>query len=379
MVIKLTNTTVPITVGIIYRSPNGDLNAFSKELEALLSKLPEENCFLLGDYNVDLLNLKSKAEINYEEIIISNGYTPLISISTNHQSGCKKSCIDNILTNQNPKDIIVSGKFTFAMSSHSGIFQISNIGFEDKNELKKIKIEYEYSNKNIKQFVELLETKLFQGHESLRDIREFIQNENPDTKIEIDIEQEFGGFLSTFQSCIDEACELKKPKTTKSNKINNPWITTGIINSIETNEKLYQSWKDSFKKYKFGDDNLKLAHRKHQDTLRWIIKYAKSKYYAENFEKFKGDKKKTWKLINELRGKQKQVIKSSFVIDNERIYTRRVIADKFNRYFVKLASNLNQDAYGTIPIEAYPSFESYLSQSSEFSMFLFLLIFLFLL
>ena len=64
------------------------------------------------------------------------------------------------------------------------------------------------------------------------------------------------------------------------------------------------------------------------------------------------------------------MIKSSFVIDNERIYTRRVIADKFNRYFVKLASNPNQYAYGTIPIEAYPSFESYLTQSSEFSMFL---------
>ena len=343
-----------------------------------MSKLPEKNCFLLGDYNVDLLNLTLKAQLEYEEIIISNGYTPVISISTNHQAGCKKSCIDNILTNLDPKNIIASGKLSTAMSSHSGIFQISNIGFEDKNENKKIKIEYEYSNTNIKNFVDLLEKKLSQEQESFEHGKEFIQNnlydiypENANIEVEFDIEEEFSHFLTIFQSCIDKTCKLAKPKTTKRNKINNPWITLGIINSIITNDKLYQDWKDSFKEHNEGDENLKLAHRKHQDTLRWVIKNAKQKFYAEKFDKCKGDKKQTWKLINEIRGNEKQVMKPSFIIDSERIYTRRIIADKFNKYFVKLAFNLNQDAYGTIPIiEAYPSFESYLSQSQELSMLL---------
>ena len=89
-----------------------------------------------------------------------------------------------------------------------------------------------------------------------------------------------------------------------------------------------------------------------------------------NLKKSKGNKKKTWQIINELRGKEKHKLKPSFLIDNERIFTRRIIADKFNKYFVKLASNLNQDAYGNIPITSYPSFESFLSKSNENSIFL---------
>ena len=127
--IKLTNAAAPITVCIIYRPPNGNLTEYNKEFELLISKLPEQNCYILGDFNVDLHNLKTKSELTYEEIIISNGFLPVVSIATNHKSGCKKSCIDNIISNQCPQNIVASGKFSSAMSSHSGIFQISvNIG-----------------------------------------------------------------------------------------------------------------------------------------------------------------------------------------------------------------------------------------------------------
>ena len=133
---------------------------------------------------------------------------------------------------------------------------------------------------------------------------------------------------------------------------------------------MYKSWLDSFKENEFGDENLKLAHRNHQKTLRWVIKNAKSKYYIDKFEKNKGNKKKTWQIINELRGKEKHKMKSSFIINNERIFTRRIIADNFNKYFVQLASNLNEDVYGEIPITSFPSFESYMSSASNCSIFL---------
>ena len=61
-------------------------------------------------------------------------------------------------------------------------------------------------------------------------------------------------------------------------------------------------------------------------------------------------------------------MKPSFVTNNESIFMRRIIAGKFDKYFVKLASNLNKDAYGNIHITSlYPSFESYLSRASDFS------------
>ena len=371
--VRLTNTAVPITVGVIYRSPNGDLNAFNSEFDLILSKVPVNNCYILGDYNVNLHSLTTKLEQEHEEKIITNGFFPLISIATHQQSGCKKSCIDNIMTNQNPQNIAVSGKLSSSMSTHghSGIFQIStNIGCDEKKAPEKISIEYEYSYDNIKKFTNLLECKLNEKVKSYDNFSEYIQKFEFGISEIKDAESKFENFMTIFKSCIDDTCKLAKPKLTKRNKLNNPWITAGIIKSITTNDNLYQKWLDSFKTFELGDDNLKIAHRSHQKTLRWVIKNARKKYYSEKFERSKGNKKKTWQVINEIRGKEKLMMKPSFLIDNEQIFTRRIIADKFNKYFVELASKLNQDAYGDIPITAYPSFESYLSSPSNCSIFL---------
>ena len=49
-------------------------------------------------------------------------------------------------------------------------------------------------------------------------------------------------------------------------------------------------------------------------TLRKLIKTANKTYYHKKFENVKGDVKKTWKLINDLRGKAKTNIKASLFI-----------------------------------------------------------------
>ena len=37
------NLTDPLTVGVVYRPPSGDVIKFNKEMEFLISKLPDEN------------------------------------------------------------------------------------------------------------------------------------------------------------------------------------------------------------------------------------------------------------------------------------------------------------------------------------------------
>ena len=54
--------------------------------------------------------------------------------------------------------------------------------------------------------------------------------------------------------------------------------------------------------------------------------------------KLPGDPKKTWQIINQIREKFKKVIKPQFLINNEKVIQRRVIANEFNKYFVSLAS-----------------------------------------
>ena len=76
-------------------------------------------------------------------------------------------------------------------------------------------------------------------------------------------------------------------------------------------------------------------------------------------------------MINELRGKSKKVIKPPFLINNERIFERRVIANEFNKYFNSIASNLN-DAIDEQKLAdfAFSSFEDYLFPNNPQSMYL---------
>ena len=347
--VEITCSNIPITVGVLYRPPSGDLRLFNIELEVIISKLSDKNCYILGDYNVNLLNLNTKSQQDFEEIVISNGYCPCISISTHQQSGCEKTCIDNIITNQAPQNIHISGKISGQTSKHSGIFQISKLPLTSnpKKGVAKIKIEYDYNRNNLQNFIDTLAEQLE-------------TTENTD--------ECFEEFSKVFHSALDKTCKLETPKTTKRNCINNPWITAGIIESITTNDEHYNNWIGSLKKLPDVDPSLETKHKTHQKILRWLIK--KSKNYAVKIDKFKGNKKKTWKIINEIRGKGKQDIKASFIIDNEHIVCRRAIADKFNKYFASIASKLNIDAYSEVPITSFPSFESYMSRSSESSIFL---------
>ena len=82
--------------------------------------------------------------------------------------------------------------------------------------------------------------------------------------------------------------------------------------------------------------------------------------------------KKTWSLISEIRGKSKKEIKPLFKVGNQKLVDRRIIANKFNEYFVTLAQNMNDSMTNEISISGaeIPSFHSYMHKSVESSMFL---------
>ena len=64
-------------------------------------------------------------------------------------------------------------------------------------------------------------------------------------------------------------------------------------------------------------------------------------------------------------------MKPKFIIDNQQITNRRVIANEFNRYFVSLAPKLNDpDAHCIINIEPIQPFTAFLKQSNKSSIYL---------
>ena len=75
-------------------------------------------------------------------------------------------------------------------------------------------------------------------------------------------------------------------------------------------------------------------------------------------------------MIYKIRGKQHRQLKPMFIIDNEKITNRRNIANEFNKYFVSLASNLNNgyNEIGELEIIQIPSFHDYLPNPSSMYM-----------
>ena len=72
-----------------------------------------------------------------------------------------------------------------------------------------------------------------------------------------------------------------------------------------------------------------------------------------------------------MRGKCRRQIKPNFVIDNERVTNRRVIANEFNKYFASIASNLNKSYADNGPrLSASPSFKDFLPNSCPTSIYL---------
>ena len=345
--IKLTNTADPIHVGVIYRPPSGNAANFQQYYHKILEQLPKQNSFILGDFNHDLHNLKLNDVQRYEETVLSQGYCPLISVSTHCRPNCIETCIDNIHTNS-IENVIISGTIEFEINNHAPVFQISNYSTPSKKTDEKITIYYDYCHKNLDRFYSDIEISLASAsmEESIYTMDDFV---------------------TIFQSSVDKTCKLATPKTTKRNSINNPWITQGIITSISKNDELYAEYRKAKKKEAANVAELYEKYNVYLKNLRKLIDSAKKSYIKNMFSKSQNDIKKTWQIINKLRGKSCLAENTSFVIDNERIVCRRLIANKFNAYFNSLAKNLNDDVYGQCPLSSFPSFRTFLAEACDSS------------
>ncbi|KAL5258711.1 hypothetical protein ACHWQZ_G009241 [Mnemiopsis leidyi] len=351
--ITLPDNPNSLTCGVVYRPPNGNCETFLKEFSHLNDLLPNSDVRILGDFNLDLLKLNSISGNNntclqFEDSFIKAGLTPVISIPTHRRDGCKPSCIDNILTS-NPEQVVISGTIDTLTSDHLAVFEITKIHVKTESKQGKNMRLYDYSNKNLEQFVEKLETDL----STLTALNEF------------------SDFSKVFHSALDSTCKLLKPKITKRTFQNNPWITDSIKTAIEKKHEMKEDWVKTIdtKTKPLGDQILKKRFTDYRRVLKAVINTAKSSYNCKKILDNKHDRKKTWQIINELRGKSKKVIKPAIVIDNQKITNRRIIANEFNKYFNSIASKLNESIVD-LSDSKFSSFEEFLMPSNKKSIFL---------
>ena len=340
--------TTKVTIGVTYNPPSGEDKQYLNELSHVLDKCPKENLYLLGDFNFDLLTLSNEDSKQFEELMQSYGLFPLISKTTHVRPNCRGSCIDNILTTE-PLIIDMTGIIEQSVSHHSSIFAISKL-IHGSTGKESVAVYYDFSESKTELFLSSIEK---------------LSSEN---SLGHDLED----FLNIYNATVDEFFKLDQPKISKRNWIVNPWITDGLIISINKKESLYNTWKSTTTKNNpNGDLHSYQTYSSYRLTLKHAITAAKARYYHNKISQHKGDLKKMWGVINELRGKKKSSINPKFIINNQLIGDRRVIANEFNKYFVSLAAKLNDpDDYSVINIEPIQPFTVFLGQSNSSSIYL---------
>ena len=342
-----------ITCGVIYRPPSGNFQNFVDKYDHLCTLLPSSGVRLMGDFNVDLLKINNESNsgihIQFENSFTKAGLTPVISVPTHKRANCKPSCIDNIFTSDTER-VILSGVIEDQIGDHLPIFEITDIQFEDYSKHEKHVKHYEFSNENIRKFVTKLENDI----------------------TGLTISKRFSEFTEIFGKALDYACKLEKPKFTKRTALNNPWITESIIAAVDRKHELKDDWVNSINKMvPEGDASLRKLFTDYQRVLKAVINSAKHLYDCNRISEQKTDRKKTWKIINELRGKAKKPVKPVIVIDNEKVTDRRKVANEFNKYFNSIASKLNDSIISTdLSYSELQSFEEFLMPSNEGSIFL---------
>ena len=115
-----------------------------------------------------------------------------------------------------------------------------------------------------------------------------------------------------------------------------PWITKGIIKSIEKCKTLYAKY------LRQKDTDSETKYKVYRSTLQKILRTAKRNYYTEQCVSFKSNTKKLWQTINEISRKinDKSSLLDCIKVNNINYYDGKNICSEFGRYFSTVGNSL---------------------------------------
>ena len=343
------NLTKPIIIGNIYRPPNqliDSYNEFINELSPVLKSLEKNNSEVImsGDFNIDLLKLNDKQVISdYFDMLTNHSFYPKITLPT-RLSNKHGTLIDNFLCKLTEATIdTTSGILIKKFSDHQPYFTIlKNINHKD-HKPKYIKI-------------------VKQDTESIQKFQKEIQNALEHANLDRDLNSNPNLNYSTLHEIIQLAKHKHMPvkwvKFDKHKHKISPWITRGILRSIQFRDNLY-------KNYKMTDPNTpefdiqKTNLATYNSILKKAIRLAKRSYYEALFTKFKNDIRGTWKTINGIlnKTKKKRNFPLFFKDGDNIIHDKQTITNKFNTFFSNIGPNLSAQ----INMPMNKTFHSYLT------------------
>ncbi len=316
--------------GCIYRHPCMEIEPFNELLDKLLKKLDSEKkiSYLMGDFNLDLLNTESDEKIsNYYDILTSHLFVPHITLPTRITS-TSKTLIDNIFSNDPDFANGVSGNFTFSISDHLPQFLL--MPDELKGPPKKHNI---YRRK-----------KDYNKEELVAESVNIVWNEVISPS-KMDSNYSFDRFYEKIISVVDKHAPLKKVSKKELKLESKPWITPGILASIKRRDLLLRKYIGTLP----GNhkDELHTQYKVLRNRIVALIRLSKNNHFRKYFTNNAEDIKKTWNGIKSIINLKaaSSTLPTSMSINNESESDPTKIAEGFNSYFSSIAEKLQNNIY----------------------------------
>ena len=341
--VNIAGTEQNVIVSVAYRPPGTDLKKFNELYRRTLEKLKSEKklYYLLGDWNVNLLSCETHDHTDeFINMFADFGFFPLITKPT-RVSQTSATVIDNIFTNNHP-DIANSfhGILLTDISDHFPIFHVSKLLHKEESEIEVVR--RMFTEKNKAAYKSELEKVDWNSVMSCNDAQ------------------------NAFTLFHKRLCDLfKKHFPKKKIKIkascDKPWITAPLRKSIKHKNKLF------YRYLRFKTAYNDLMYTNYRDKLKKELNTAEKGYYTELLTKYKGNLKRTWRILKQVINKRKfSKVQSEFKLNNgSTTKDKAIISETFNDFFVNIGPNLadkipNQDIQP----------ESYLGDRNQFSMHL---------
>ena len=278
--------------------------------------------FLLGDFNVNLLNYDEHNQTNeFLDSLASNSFIPLILQPTRITSR-SNTLIDNIFSNVIETDII-SGNLTATISDHLPQFAIIPNTFGNISGNKYSIYERDWSKFDRENFI--LDYFSADWEDLLK-----IDKLNADNSNKM--------YLDAINMLLDTYAPLKRINKYKLKFKSKPWITLGLQKSISVKNKLFVNFinkKDPILKEEFHTN-----YKKYRNLLSILMKKSKQAYFDKYFEANWNNIKNTWKGIKSLITLKSVAsnVPTVLSLDNGDTITNPYdIANTYNNYFASIA------------------------------------------
>ena len=301
-----------ILIANCYRPPQGNIDRFIEILENILDdmNLTKIEIFLLGDFNIDILEKNDDKNKKFINTLKQFGLKQLIDEPTRY-SNEKNSGIDLIFTNS---DIISkSGVANVNLSDHQMILLTRKKAKSRKQRCSFEGRSYRHYNKEI-----------FQEQIENANWHEFDESRNPIRMWEI--------MKTNIEGIIDIMCPMK---IFRINQIKQPWITPPLIELIKDKDKILKKAKK-----KKTDENLWNQAKRNMCTNR--LRKAKADYVKSNLNNNQNNPKKFWKNIQEIFPQKSKNNKNIILtdMDTDQTFESEKVADYINDFFTNIGPKL---------------------------------------